>query len=286
MEEKRCWCVYMHISPSNKKYVGITSQDVKDRWKQGSSYKGCIAFQNAINTYKWDNFEHKVLYSGLTEQEAKDIEIKLIEEMDLRNPSKGYNISPGGDAFFKGGHHTDEAKKKISEHNSGKGNPMYGKPRPIGGGKPSKKVINLRTLNVYESQHEAERCVGATLGALTDVISGRRISMFGDYWMDYDEYLEASKEKSLEDIIHQFDERVKEHWRKAAANKRKGVIQLSMFGEFVNEFESIMEAERQTGIDHSSISKCCRSLQEQSGGYKWMYITDYYEIKFNDEKEN
>jgi group I intron endonuclease len=177
----------MHTSPSGKKYVGITSKDVKERWKQGSTYKGCTAFQNAINKYQWENFEHEILYSDLTEKEAKDLEIKLIAEMDLRNPNKGYNISPGGDAFFKGGHHTDEAKRKISNHNRGKGNPMYGKPRPIGGGKPSKEVINLCTLDVYESQHEAERCVGATLGALNDVISGHRISMLGDYWMDYDD---------------------------------------------------------------------------------------------------
>jgi group I intron endonuclease len=281
-DKEQCWCVYMHTSPSGKKYVGITSKDTKERWKQGSTYKGCVAFQNAINKYKWENFEHQILYSNLTEKEAKDLEISLISEMDLRNPDKGYNISPGGDAFFKGGHHTDEAKIKISRHNSGKGNPMYGKPRPIGGGKPSKKVINLCTLNVYESQHEAERCVGATLGALNDVILGRRISMLGDYWMDYDEYLELSKEKTHEEIIKQFDERVKEHWKKAAANKRKGVVQLSISGEFIIEFESIACAENQTGINHSAISRCCRFLQTQAGGYKWMYTNEYYKIKIND----
>lgn len=279
MEEDKCWCVYMHTSPSGKKYIGITSKDVKERWKQGSTYKGCVAFQNAINTYKWENFEHQILYSDLTEKEAKELEIKLIADMDLRNPKKGYNISPGGDAFFKGGHHTDETKRKISKHNSREGNPMYGKPRPIGGGKPSIKVINLCTLNVYESQHEAERCVGAALGALNDVISGRRISMLGDYWMGYDEYLKLSKEKTLEEIIKQFDERVKEHWKKVASNKRKSVVQLTMAGEFVSEFESIMEAERKTGVNHSAISKCCRLLQSQASGYKWMYADEYYKIK-------
>lgn len=285
MEADRSWYVYMHTSPSGKKYVGITSKDVKERWKQGSTYKGCVAFQNAINKYQWENFKHEILHRDLTEKEAKDLEIKLIAEMDLRNPKKGYNISPGGDAFFKGGHHTDEAKRKISNHNRGKGNPMYGKPRPIGGGKPSKEVINLCTLDVYESQHEAERCVGATLGALNDVISGNRISMLGYYWMDYDEYLKLSKEKTLEEIIQQFDERVKEHWKKAAANKRKGVVQLSLTGEFIAEFESIMDAERATGINHSAISKCCRLMQSQASGYKWMYVDEYYKMNFNDEKE-
>ena len=274
----------MHTSPSGKKYVGITSRQVKDRWRQGSTYKGCTAFQNAINLYKWENFKHEILYSDLTEHEAKEYEIKLIAEMDLRNPEKGYNISPGGDAFFKGGHHTEETKKKLSMRNRDKGNPMYGKPRPVGGGKPPKKVINLNTLNVYDSQHEAERCVGAALGALNEVISGRRISMFGDYWMDYDEYLELSKEKTIEEIIQLFDQRVKEHWRKAAARKRKSVVQLSMTREFIMEFESMMDAERQTGINHAAISRCCRYLQAHANGFVWMYTNDYYE-KLNEERE-
>lgn len=276
--EDRRWCVYMHTNKINgKKYVGITSLRPQERWKRGLSYKGCVAFQNALNVYGWENFDHIILFDGLTEFEAKEKETSLIAEMDLRNPNNGYNISPGGDAFFKGGHHTDETKKMLSELRSGSGNPMYGKPRPDGGGKAPMKVINLNTLNVYDSQHDGERDVGACLGALTEVISGKRISLLGDYWMAYDEYLELSKSLSLEEIRNQFDERVKEHWKKAAANKRKPVVQLSLDGKLIKIFESIMEAERITGINHSAISRCCRHLQETAGNFCWVYYKDYNE---------
>lgn len=42
-------------------------------------------------------------------------------------------------------------------------------------------------------------------------------------------------------------------------------------------YNSIREAERQTGIVHTSISKCCRHKQEKAGGYIWRYGNDKIE---------
>lgn len=39
-------------------------------------------------------------------------------------------------------------------------------------------------------------------------------------------------------------------------------------------FHSIAEAGRQTGIDVSSISKCCRGRLNMAGGYEWRYKDD------------
>ena len=33
------YIVYMHISPNNKKYIGITCQSLKNRWRNGEGYK-------------------------------------------------------------------------------------------------------------------------------------------------------------------------------------------------------------------------------------------------------
>lgn len=48
-------------------------------------------------------------------------------------------------------------------------------------------------------------------------------------------------------------------------------IQMDLSGNTINEFESIKEAERQTGIDNSAISKACRGIYAQTHGYKWRY---------------
>lgn len=53
------YTVYVHVNKINgKMYVGITSQTVEQRWRQGKGYKHCVFFYRAIEKYGWDGFEH------------------------------------------------------------------------------------------------------------------------------------------------------------------------------------------------------------------------------------
>ena len=101
--------VYKHTSPSNKIYIGITQQNPEKRWQCGAGYSGNIHFINAIKKYGWKNFTHEILFSGLTEEEAKAKEIELIAYYDSTDVNKGYNISPGGSVI------TEEMKRKTKE---------------------------------------------------------------------------------------------------------------------------------------------------------------------------
>ncbi len=74
-----------------------------------------------------------------------------------------------------------------------------------------------------------------------------------------------------------------EEAKKKMSEKRKGrkpywllkaVEQLELDGTtLVARYESIMEAERQTGIDDGDISKCCRGKKISAGKYKWRYAS-------------
>lgn len=119
------YTVYKHISPSNKVYIGITSQKPEQRWKNGHGYKGQV-FYNAISKYGWDNIEHIIVAKGLSENEAKWLEIELIRIYDSTNRDKGYNITMGGEGA-NGYHHTVEAKKKLSDTHCGEKNHFFGK---------------------------------------------------------------------------------------------------------------------------------------------------------------
>lgn len=121
----RTFCVYIHTSPSGKVYVGITCQEVNNRWKEGKRYlekykNGKFihpAFANAILKYKWENFKHDVRFENLTEKDAKLIEIDLIYY--YKKLGKSYNISDGGDGFL-GKVLSEEHKEKLRDANLGK----------------------------------------------------------------------------------------------------------------------------------------------------------------------
>ena len=95
------WAVYMHKNKINGKvYIGITGQVPSYRWgKNGNGYKPSI-FRSAVDKYGWENFEHIILYEGLTQEEAEQKEIYLIEKYKSTNRHYGYNSALGGNVNY------------------------------------------------------------------------------------------------------------------------------------------------------------------------------------------
>ena len=97
-DERRRWSVYKHIFPNGKVYIGITSNSPTVRWRSGKGYgKSQPLMYNAIHKYGWENVDHEILFTGLTEREAKTKEIELIAKFKSDNVEHGYNISKGGE---------------------------------------------------------------------------------------------------------------------------------------------------------------------------------------------
>lgn len=53
-------------------------------------------------------------------------------------------------------------------------------------------------------------------------------------------------------------------------NRSKPVLQLSLDGFLINEFVSLYEAKRHTGISNGNISACILGKRKKAGGYLWM----------------
>jgi hypothetical protein len=51
----------------------------------------------------------------------------------------------------------------------------------------------------------------------------------------------------------------------------KPVYQYTKNMTFINEYPCTWEASRQTGVNESSISRCCRGERKSAGGYVWRY---------------
>lgn len=58
-------------------------------------------FGAAIQKYGWDNFEHIVLHTELTKDEAVWLEKFYIRKLDAMNPRHGYNRTEGGECSFE-----------------------------------------------------------------------------------------------------------------------------------------------------------------------------------------
>lgn len=137
------YTVCMHTSKTTgKNYIGITCQTpwTKRFNGDGSGYRNCIHFWNAIKKYGWDDFEHIVLTTCETEKEAMKLERFYIKKYQSNNDEYGYNIKEGGehqefppevrkhisDALkgkpngMLGKHHSEETKKRMSEAQKGR----------------------------------------------------------------------------------------------------------------------------------------------------------------------
>jgi hypothetical protein len=46
---------------------------------------------------------------------------------------------------------------------------------------------------------------------------------------------------------------------------------MSLFRKDIKEYESIIQAGKETNTHPSAINKCCRGKAKSAGGYKWRY---------------
>lgn len=92
----------------------------------------------------------------------------------------------------------------------------------------------------------------------------------------------VTKFLNIGDKLNMCNYSIEESYRRGyldANYKGKIVVQLTLNLEFINEFESIAKAKRETKVDHSSINMCCRGKRKTAGGFKWMYKEDYENMK-------
>lgn len=118
MKNDLCWSVYVHTNKINgKKYVGITSAKKPYlRWGCGHHYIGCRHFYFAIQKYGWNNFDHKIVVSGISKKLAEAIERGMIAHYKTTDNRFGYNIQSGG--ILSGGL-SPEGLQSLKDCNSG-----------------------------------------------------------------------------------------------------------------------------------------------------------------------
>lgn len=259
-QSSRVFYIYCHTSPSGKRYIGQTCQSLNERWGNGSGYRNCRYFENAIAKYGWDNIRHDVLAVCHTKQMADLLEEHLIAFFDTTDKSRGYNLTKGGGGLL-GYRFSDETRARLREKGLERG------------------ISEEHQRRMYEGRLRSDKCYGPMSDDQKQKISvslkGRPSPMKGK---KRDPEVVARCAAGHVGIKHSEEtcRRKSESLRNSpkVEAKRRGVIQRTVDGEFVKRHEGIIAASRAMGVSKAAISLCCRGVCNTVKGYRWEYEDD------------
>ena len=237
-EIKKEYTLYMHINKINRHfYIGITSLKPHQRFgKNGTYYKKCVYFYNAIKKYGWDNFEHIIVAENLTKEQACKYEIDLIEHMKIERPNDCYNILRGGELGRAGIVATEEYKNKFR----GNKNPV------------AKSVICIETNKIFDTVTEASIFYNTDrkniIRACQTGMACGRLNNKKLHWAYFD------KTNNSFDLM--------EH------NRHERKVYCETTGLY---FDSIKEASEYYNVSRDSIWWSCKHATTTSYGFRWRY---------------
>lgn len=235
--------LYCHTNRINgKQYVGITKRGSEKRWgASGSRYKK-QAIGAAIQKYGWENFDHEILLTGLTKEEAEAEEKRLVRELGTLAPN-GYNLTTGGNL---GCEVSDETREKL---------------RAINIGKPKSESVKAKVSAAQKgkivSEETRRKISEARKGIRESEEWRRRISegCKGRKWS------ESQREKMKHRVYATGGD---------VSNSRR-VAQYTKGGDLVAVYDCITDAAKTINNNHH-ISECCKGTVPTAGGFVWRYI--------------
>ena len=189
------YTVYQHKNKINGKvYIGITMQEPEKRWGvNGRNYKSSQHFYSAIQKYGLDNFEHNILFTNLTKEEACLKEQELIKQFNSMDRNFGYNSTSGGEACVV----NEETRQKISQalmgNKNGFGHPCSEEKRQkLSQNYPNKKKVYCKELNkIFDSVQQCGRELGISATSISSLCRGRGKTRKGYHLKYYDDTINA-----------------------------------------------------------------------------------------------
>ena len=293
------YIVYMHTSPSMKRYVGITSLEPDKRWKNGNGYKDQSYFWNAIQKYGWDNFNHEILIQDASFEEACVLEQEFIQYYKTYDKSYGYNLTLGGEGRIL----TEEQKKKLSEQRQGQNACGYGyfpseetKKKMSDAAKnkvftkdtrekmsnAKKKTVYQYTLDgefidMFESATDASKATNTNVGNLCACCRNVVKHANGFFWsysfIDNPYIIKCYIDGDIDFSV-------------IKTRNEKHVVQMNLNNIELCTFDSIRDASLETGIPAQEISQACKNQNKVTRKFKWKFLENDMAENFNIINQN
>lgn len=164
-----------------------------------------------------------------------------------------------------------------------------------------KKILNVTELanKMYKSQIYCNKKRGFnvedkhlpeyTLEAFTAWLKSRKnfTDLYMD-WLDKDCHKDFTPSADRRDnsVPYKFDNLILGTWRDNRRNSHETnkvkVLRFTINGEFLNRYDSVLDAEKQTNVDKGSISKAMSGKLKVANGNIWIAEEDYTVDKLNE----
>lgn len=252
-------------------YIGQTvyGNNPKKRWGNGSRYKADPYFWRAIKKYGWDNFDHEIIASHLTKEEANNFERLLIMALRTYDNNFGYNLTLGGEGVLGFCPSDEQIQKQKNTMKKYYSDPEYIQMmRDVA---PKRKVYQFTLVGdfiaEYSSSIDAQRATGIRSADISKCAFGKS-SHIKDYIFVFEEDINNIKQRV-------------DKYNQTKKLRKESVVQLLIDGTFVNEWPNTFQAGNALGINYKNIRAVCRDERNHAGGFKWMYLSDYMNINNN-----
>lgn len=227
---------------NGKKYLG--QRKFYRNWQEYLGSGKSLLY--AIRKYGKENFVRNIVCICNSLAELNQAEHDISVFLNVVESSDWYNLKYGGDSM-EGYSPPPEVREKISRANKGKPAPNKGIPM----------------------SEEAKR-------KQREVQSGEKSAWYGR------KHTEETKQKIRNKKIGtQASQETKNKMSQQRQGKNnydaKQIVQLTMDGEFIRDWEYLRQAAKELNISESGICQCCRKQRRFANGYRWMYATEYYQ---------
>lgn len=253
--------IYLRTSPSVKYYVGLTTNETKrqEHWLNTKRDYGGYLIRDARKRYPPETWGYTVLAEVFSPSRSdlmvwlNALEVYFIWRYDSNNPEHGYNLTRGGEgrlgykcrpgvkarlsALYKGRPLSEETKTKISRAAKGRKVSEEAR-RKMSASRKGYRHTEAAKAKMSAVQRGLVKSVSGGI-KLSALFKGRKIS-------------QSHKEK-----LH--------------AACKKAVLQYSLSGELLAEFDSATAASASLGVCYGPISQCCRGTLKTAYGFKWVF---------------
>lgn len=257
--------IYSIKSPSGKLYIG-QSIDIERRFKNYMNLNNCKGQTKLYNSLvKYGSINHTFSIIELCD-ESQLIELETYWKKYysvLDSPSLCCKIDG------KGGRLSEETKSKIGKSNS--------KPKPLNFPKGSNhKLTGTKhtegTKQKISKSNQGRKLSDTTKNKIGDSNKGKNGKPKGFITSDETKLKISNSNKGN---MHSLEtkQKISDLKKNQPTKKSTPVLQFSIDGEFIKEWNKIKEASTSLGkaLDTASITCCCKGKQKTAFGFIWKY---------------